>query len=231
MATQPGGDYQYDGGNSGKPVVLPVVVASQEQGKILDSFFQSTLGSSTVTQTTQANGTVVLKGSNGETVKIFSNENKGKIVKGILTKNDAAVIGTDKASKVDAGAGANQVVLQGTGHSVINVANGNDKVTLATDGPGSATISLGGGKDTVVIGNQFQGNATIKDFSKKDQMQILDRSKDGKVTKGEDYVISKKGKDTVLVLLKDGKETSKITLKNVNSNKVQVSDDGILTIS
>ena len=34
MATQPGGDYIYDGGSGGsQPVVLPIVVASNEQGR------------------------------------------------------------------------------------------------------------------------------------------------------------------------------------------------------
>lgn len=233
MATVPGGDYVYDGGSGGsQPVVLPFVVSSNEQGQLLDNLFQSTLGSSNITQTTTPTGTVVLKGSNGETVKVFSDQNKGNIVKGVLTKNDAAVIDTDKTVKVQAGAGANQVVVSGNGKATVGLAGGNDKITLATDGLGDANVSLGTGRDTVVLSSEFVGNAVIKDFTKKDQIQILDRGKDGKVEAGKDYTYYKSGKDTVLVLFdKAGKETNKVTLKNVNTNKVDVSDDGILTIS
>ena len=235
MATVPGGDYIYDGGGSGgsQPVVLPIVVASNEQGQILDSLFQSTLGTANVSQTTAANGTVILKGSNGETVKVFSDQNKGTSVKGILTKNDGAVIGTptNKSVTVQAGAGANQVVVTANSKTTIGLAGGNDKITLATDGLGSSNVSLGTGRDTVVVSSEFLGNAVIKDFSKQDKLQILDRGKDGKVEAGKDYTYYKQGKDTVLVLLKDGKETNKITLKNVKTSKVDVSDDGILTIS
>jgi hypothetical protein len=234
MATVPGGDYIYNGGSGGsEPVVLPIIVASNEQGQILDNLFQSTLGTSSITQTTIPNGTVVLKGSNGETVKVFSDQNKGNVVKGILTKNDGAVIGTptNKTVNVQAGAGANQVAVTANSKTTVGLGGGNDKITLATDGLGNTNVSLGTGKDTVVLSSEFLGNAVVKDFSAKDKLQILDRGKDGKVEAGKDYTYYKQGKDTVLVLMKDGKETNKITLKNVKTSKVDVSDDGILTIS
>lgn len=230
MATVPGGDYSYGGGGS-QPVVLPVVVQSNEQGKILDTLFTNTLGNASVTQTTTKDGTVILKGDNGSTVKVFSEQNAGKTVKGILTKNDGAVIATDKTTKVDAGAGANQVVVQGTGPTFLNVGGGNDTVALSTDGVGQVAVNLGTGNDKLVISSQFQGNSIVKDFTKKDQLQILDRTKDGKIEAGKDYVYYKSGKDTILVLFKDGQESTKVTLKNVNTNKVNVSDDGILTLS
>jgi len=229
MSTVPGGDYVYNGG--GEPITLPIVVQSNEQGKILDNLFSSTLGNSTVTQSTAPNGTVVLIGSNGETVKVFSSENTGKVVAGVLTKNDAAVIDTDKTTVIRAGTGDNQVVIQGESKTTLNVGAGNDKVTLATDGIGNDTVALGNGSDKLIVSSEFQGTAIIKDFSKQDQLQIVDRTGDNKVEPGKDYTYYKAGKDTVLVLYdKAGKETTKITLKNVKTDKVDVSSDGILTI-
>ena len=154
-----------------------------------------------------------------------------QVVTGVLTKNDGAVIDTTKTTIVRAGTGENQVVIQGTGKTTVNVGAGNDKVTLSTDGVGNDTVALGTGSDKLIVSSEFQGNAIIKDFSKQDQLQIFDRTGDNKVEPGKDYTYYKAGKDTVLVLYdKAGKETSKITLKNVKTDKVDVSSDGILTI-
>lgn len=231
MATQPGGEYIYDGG--GQSNVLPIVVASNEQGELLNQFFSSTLAGSAATQSTNQNGTTLLKGSNGKTVKIFTDQNKGKVAKGTLTKNESGIVtDNNKSSKIVAGKGANEVLVQGKAYTYLKMGGGNDKVVLATDGNGSAKIELGSGRDTVVVSSEFGGNAVIRDFTKKDQLQIIDRAGDSKVKSGEDYTYFKSGKDTVLVLFdKAGKETTKITLKNVKTDKVNIDEDGILTIS
>ena len=232
MATVPGGDYIYNGGGGSEPIKLPIIVQSNEQGQILDNLFTSTLGTSQVTEVTRPDGTLILKGSNGDTVKVFSNQNTSKTVTGILTKNDGAVIDTTKTTLVRAGTGENQVVIQGTGKTTVNVGAGNDKVTLSTDGVGNDTVALGTGSDKLIVSSEFQGNAVIRDFTKKDQLQIIDRTGDKKVEPGKDYTYYKSGKDTILVLFdKNGKENTKITLKNVKTDKVDVSSDGILTIN
>ncbi|CAL1240307.1 calcium-binding protein [Candidatus Methylocalor cossyra] len=131
----------------------------------------------------------------------------------------------------------NNVLNGGAGNDTLTGGTGNDKLIGGTgndtliSGQGNDTMVGGPGRDTFVIGNAPTGHDTIRDFTKKDILQIADRTGDGHVKLGEDIVsiTHDTHTNTITVTLKGG---DIITLEHIKDaqNLEEDGDSGIFKL-
>lgn len=123
-----------------------------------------------------------------------------------------------KVTTVKAGAGANEVTVEGTGRNLITAGANSDTITFK-EGSSTTTVKAGAGKNTININNNDFGNITVAEEKVKAENNIVisSLSDDYTFTKeGNDFIISNDDGSSLKInsLFATGKKLAKTTFFN-----------------
>lgn len=145
---------------------------------------KDTVGNNTIELRTTRNSNTITTGAGDDTIVLENTSNPEKYKKAI--------------TKVNAGAGTNNVTISGDGNNVVTTGKGNDIFTIE-EGESTTTINAGGGENVIHIKDSDFGQITLTEEKAKAQNHVVI---DGiaAVNEGGDniYSLVKKGNDLII---------------------------------
>lgn len=166
-----------------------------------------TVGNNTIELHQTRNSNIVTTGAGDDTITLEDTSNPEKYKKAV--------------TKVNAGAGTNNITIFGDGNNVVTTGKGNDTFTIE-EGESTTTINAGGGENTVHIKDSDFGQITLTEEKAKAQNHVLvdnitETYEDGSYI----YHVGKKGNDLII-----GSDESEINIKSyfVTGKKNAVTD-------